>query len=228
MKSHSSDTPYECQVCGTKFAYRWSWQQHERGHLGLKPFLCNVCGKSFTQACTLRSHQKIHERDAGKLTADDGQDPAVDGVAGVSSSLAANGSEGVRRKKHANKNKKSTSSLPPPAVAPSIAPAPTAMVIPSLVDRQQPQQLMQDTTATSSHMIMEPLALPLLANRGNNLMHSAPPYAYQTMTQAALLPPMEYASMIPHHMAEQYHHLSLPDAHLYTDYSRNRFGHPYE
>ncbi len=207
MKSHSSETPYECQVCGTRFAYRWSWQQHERGHLGLKPYLCNICGKSFTQACTLRGHQKIHERDSNNDTADANQRVEDSTIAETSNSM--NNSE-LRRKKSSSKVRKSI--LPAVPLLPPITNTP-------------------EESSASPNIVMDPsLALPLLTNRTTNIIQATPPsYTYQAMTQTAhaLLPPIEYAGMIPHHMAEQYH-LNIPEAHLYSDYSRNRFGHTYQ
>ncbi|XP_053234824.1 uncharacterized protein LOC128408827 [Podarcis raffonei] len=57
---HTSETPYQCFVCGRKFIQKGSLTEHQRIHTGEKPYQCSECGKSFGQKSQLTFHQRTH------------------------------------------------------------------------------------------------------------------------------------------------------------------------
>lgn len=52
--------PFECDVCGGKFARYSSLWSHKTLHTGVKKFTCNVCNASFAKANYLNNHKRTH------------------------------------------------------------------------------------------------------------------------------------------------------------------------
>lgn len=221
---------YKCKVCGQRFAYRWSWQQHEKGHLGLKPYLCNVCGKSFTQACTLRGHQKTHEREEEAATG-----TFSGGAASLSSSVVAGTAVNRRRKSSAVKKRATASASVPAEDASNRRDVDSLQHIGVESLSPQPPSLPQAHFVVSAEHQTQ-----LVADRDGSLTSSGLLFPYRMTSEAqAMLPPIEYANIIPHppppHPVipfipadRRYHHMTTPQQqNLYGHYTNGRFENPY-
>ncbi|XP_018324383.1 zinc finger protein OZF-like isoform X2 [Agrilus planipennis] len=57
---HLGIKKFICDTCGSKFAYKYSLEEHKTVHLDYRPFVCDVCGKTFKNNGTLKRHKIIH------------------------------------------------------------------------------------------------------------------------------------------------------------------------
>ncbi|VEN41654.1 unnamed protein product [Callosobruchus maculatus] len=61
IRTHTSDTPFECKDCFKRFRHQSSLKRHvEVVHEGLKPFKCEICGKDFATLQRVTEHTHIH------------------------------------------------------------------------------------------------------------------------------------------------------------------------
>ncbi|XP_049810907.1 zinc finger protein 501-like [Schistocerca nitens] len=60
LRTHMSEKPYACKICGAAFAQRSQLQVHERIHSGEKPYKCKVCKKGFAHSSALKMHVRGH------------------------------------------------------------------------------------------------------------------------------------------------------------------------
>lgn len=60
-RSHTKESPYECQVCGKRFSENSTLRKHEATH-GAKQFHCDVCDKAFARKDYLIKHRQLHQQ----------------------------------------------------------------------------------------------------------------------------------------------------------------------
>ncbi|KAK9447506.1 uncharacterized protein V1518DRAFT_457310 [Limtongia smithiae] len=60
LQIHTRNRPFECTVCGHRFAEQLVLTQHMRVHSGEKPYSCKVCGKRFAASTALSVHLRTH------------------------------------------------------------------------------------------------------------------------------------------------------------------------
>ena len=61
LKLHSDDHKiHVCDMCGEKFATKYTMIVHQRKHTGEKPYKCEVCNTSFTHPTHMKEHMRIH------------------------------------------------------------------------------------------------------------------------------------------------------------------------
>ena len=58
-KMHSSEKPYVCHICGTRYRYREGLKYHEKTHERSTKHICYICGTAFPQPSQLRTHLSI-------------------------------------------------------------------------------------------------------------------------------------------------------------------------
>lgn len=61
-RTHLGIKPYECTVCGWKFAQSSDLTKHMRKHTGERPYQCSYCAHGFAQKRNLQNHMKMHVR----------------------------------------------------------------------------------------------------------------------------------------------------------------------
>lgn len=61
-RTHLGIKPYECNVCGWKFAQSSDLTKHMRKHTGERPYTCSYCDHGFAQKRNLQNHMKMHVR----------------------------------------------------------------------------------------------------------------------------------------------------------------------
>ncbi|CAI9742652.1 XP_014783180.1PREDICTED: uncharacterized protein LOC106878473 [Octopus vulgaris] len=63
MKTGTSKTSYECDICKKIFSQKGNLIRHNRIHTGAKPHHCDICGKSFSRYEHVTTHKRIHTGD---------------------------------------------------------------------------------------------------------------------------------------------------------------------
>jgi len=59
----SGEKPFECHVCGKRFARADYLMKHSKNHSGEKPHKCHVCDKRFRYLSDIRTHMRVHTGD---------------------------------------------------------------------------------------------------------------------------------------------------------------------
>ena len=59
-RTHTSECPFRCNVCGRKFNKASNLKRHAKIHAGEHLFQCDVCERTFTQNGKLTEHKKTH------------------------------------------------------------------------------------------------------------------------------------------------------------------------
>lgn len=60
MKTHSSETFYECEICGQKFKHANARTRHREIHKADRSYKCSICSKTFLSNQYLKQHEKLH------------------------------------------------------------------------------------------------------------------------------------------------------------------------
>ena len=60
---HSTERPFECEICGKGFSNIAYFQIHQTVHDPIRKFECSVCSKKFKNRKHLNVHGKIHRQD---------------------------------------------------------------------------------------------------------------------------------------------------------------------
>uniref|UniRef100_UPI00358EA9CA zinc finger protein 391-like isoform X2 n=1 Tax=Myxine glutinosa TaxID=7769 RepID=UPI00358EA9CA len=63
VKSHSSELPYKCSVCGKGFYQSSHFHIHVRTHNSKYPYSCSICGKAFRGPSHYRIHMRVHNEE---------------------------------------------------------------------------------------------------------------------------------------------------------------------
>ncbi len=61
MRGHEGIKRYKCTTCGKKFADKTNLDRHQRIHTGEQPYRCRYCGWRFRQPGNLSRHIRLHE-----------------------------------------------------------------------------------------------------------------------------------------------------------------------
>ncbi|KAL3220589.1 hypothetical protein MRX96_029766 [Rhipicephalus microplus] len=61
--SHKRQVPFECLLCGMKFAAKGKFRGHVRNHSLERPYACHLCPANFIQKYHLRSHLITHSNE---------------------------------------------------------------------------------------------------------------------------------------------------------------------
>ncbi|XP_026468088.1 zinc finger protein 271-like [Ctenocephalides felis] len=60
MRAHTTERPYQCEVCLKGFCQSGDLKVHMRYHTGERPYDCSFCDKSFAASSALKGHMRRH------------------------------------------------------------------------------------------------------------------------------------------------------------------------